>query len=245
MFVPPASDDAAARSEASAAEPPAGAAGAVLVHSEPMPEDAQTVRGYDFNRGVDFAALINSFGRTGFQASNLARAVEEVEKMRNWRLSDEPLLPDEPEHTRDRAVRAQTRCKIFLGYTSNLVSSGLRETIRFLVQHSFVDCIVTSAGGIEEDIIKCLGPTYLGDFELPGSQLRSKGLNRIGNLLVPNDNYCRFEDWVMPVLDRMLAEQNGAEKTLWTPSKVIRRLGKEIADEESIYYWAYKVRLFF
>jgi deoxyhypusine synthase len=53
------------------------------------------------------------------------------------------------------------RCKIFLAYTSNLVSSGLRETIRFLVQHRMVDVVVTTAGGIEEDIIKCLAPTMV------------------------------------------------------------------------------------
>ena len=34
-----------------------------------------------------------------------------------------------------------------------------------------------------------------------------KGLNRIGNLVVPNDNYCKFEDWVMPILDQMVEEQ--------------------------------------
>lgn len=31
---------------------------------------------------------------------------------------------------------------------------------------------------------------------------------RIGNLLVPNDNYCKFEDWLIPILDQMLLEQN-------------------------------------
>ncbi len=34
-----------------------------------------------------------------------------------------------------------------------------------------------------------------------------KGMNRIGNLVVPNDNYCKFEDWVMPILDKMVEEQ--------------------------------------
>jgi deoxyhypusine synthase len=71
-----------------------------------------------------------------------------------------------------------------------------------------VDVIVTSAGGIEEDLIKCLAPTYRGDFSLPGALLRSKGLNRIGNLLVPNDNYCKFENWIMPLFDQMLQEQS-------------------------------------
>lgn len=88
-----------------------------------------------------------------------------------------------------------------------MVSSGVRDTIRFLVEHSLVDCIVTTAGGVEEDLIKCLAPTYIGDFNLQGSVLRDRGLNRIGNLLVPNDNYCMFEDWVMPILDKMLEEQ--------------------------------------
>ena len=71
-----------------------------------------------------------------------------------------------------------------------------------------VDVIVTTAGGIEEDLIKCLAPTYRGEFSLPGALLRSKGLNRIGNLLVPNDNYCKFENWIMPLFDQMLQEQS-------------------------------------
>jgi deoxyhypusine synthase len=32
-------------------------------------------------------------------------------------------------------------------------------------------------------------------------------------------------------------------KLVWTPSSVIKRLGKEIDNEESVYYWCYKVRL--
>lgn len=133
---------------------------------------------------------------------------------------------------------------IFLGYTSNLVSSGLRETLRWLVQHKHVSAIVTTAGGVEEDFIKCLAPTYLGSFTTPGATLRQQGMNRIGNLIVPNSNYCAFEDWVVPILDKMLEEQEASKKTdepqHWTPSKVIARLGKEIDDERSVYYWAYK-----
>jgi deoxyhypusine synthase len=52
-----------------------------------------------------------------------------------------------------------TNCTIFLGYTSNMISCGMREYIRFLVQHKMVDCLVSTAGGIEEDFIKCLAPT--------------------------------------------------------------------------------------
>ena len=33
---------------------------------------------------------------------------------------------------------AASGCTIFLGFTSNLISSGVRESIRFLVQHRMV-----------------------------------------------------------------------------------------------------------
>lgn len=83
-------------------------------------------------------------------------------------------------------MRKETKCKIFLAYTSNLVSCGMREIIRFLVEHKMVDVLISSAGGIEEDFIKCLAPTYMGDFHLNGQGLRKKGMNRIGNLIIPN-----------------------------------------------------------
>jgi len=166
-------------------------------------------------------------------------------------LSEDPSYnPAEDEHSQlpkdDPAHPTNVRCTILLGYTSNLISSGLREVIHFLVKNKFVSGIVTTAGGVEEDIIKCLGPTYLGSFHLDGATLRKRGLNRIGNLIVPNDNYCKFEDWVMPILDRMRAEQDSAppesngERFAWTPSRVIERLGHEINDERSVYYWAAK-----
>ncbi|KAJ1986646.1 Deoxyhypusine synthase [Dimargaris cristalligena] len=218
---------------------PAAVADAVLVKSEAMPDSATVIKGYDFNQGVNYSALFETYLRTGFQATHLGRAIEIINKMRAWRLSDDPIGPNDTEDDRDPAFRAATKCKIFLGFTSNLISSGLRETFRYLLQHHMVDCVVTTAGGIEEDFIKCLGPTYSGSFSLPGAELRRKGLNRIGNLLVPNDNYCKFEDWVIPILDQMLEEQK-TQGTIWSPSKIIHRLGKEINNEDSVYYWAYK-----
>lgn len=65
---------------------------------------------------------------------------------------------------------------------------------------------------------QCLAPTYMGDFALKGAELRKEGLNRIGNMLVPNSNYCLFEDWLIPVFKAMMAEQEGG--TRWTPSSV-------------------------
>lgn len=214
----------------------------VFKESENLQGSCTKIEGYDFNKGVNYAELFKSMVSTGFQASNLGDAIEIVNQMLDWRLSHELPSEDCSEEERDVAYRESVTCKIFLGFTSNLVSSGVRDTVRYLVQHRMVDVVVTTAGGIEEDLIKCLAPTYKGDFSLLGAVLRSKGLNRIGNLLVPNDNYCKFENWIIPIFDQMYEEQIN-EKVLWTPSKVIARLGKEINDETSYLYWAYKNRI--
>jgi hypothetical protein len=98
-----------------------------------------------------------------------------------WSLNDEPVTEKDDEESRDPEYRKGVKCTIFLGYTSNMISSGVREIIRYLCQHKLVDVIVSSAGGIEEDFIKCFAPTYcVGDFSLDGCALRLKGQNRIG-----------------------------------------------------------------
>jgi deoxyhypusine synthase len=89
-----------------------------------------------------------------------------------------------------------------------------------------------------------MAPTFVGDFHLDGAGLRKQGLNRIGNLIIPNNNYCLFEEWVMPILDSMLEEQKrtagSKDPMIWTPQKMIARLGKEINNEDSVYYWCWK-----
>jgi deoxyhypusine synthase len=108
-----------------------------------------------------------------------------------------------------------------------------------------LDVLVTTAGGVEEDLIKVLAPTYLGEFELKGETLRKQGLNRIGNLLVPNDNYCKFEDWLMPILDAMKKEQD-EDGTQWTPSKVSRvtpKLGGFNRQSARLAYLSWKIEI--
>ncbi len=72
----------------------------------------------------------------------------------DWRLSNEAVGTSEDAKYADPLERGRERCKIFLGFTSNLISSGVREHVRYLVQHRMVDVLVTTAGGIEEDLIK-------------------------------------------------------------------------------------------
>ncbi len=174
-----------------------------------------TIRGYDFSHGIDYGKIIESFSSSGFQASNLGKAVEIINKM------------------------IEDKATIFLGYTSNIVSSGVREIIRFLVQEKKVGVCVTTGGGVEEDIIKCLGDFILGDFRAKGSDLRDRAINRIGNIFVPNSRYVAFEKFVMPVLEELYQEQKSRKKSL-TTYEIVWKLGERIANKESICYWAWK-----
>ena len=239
---------------------PSVSASAVLGESETLPESTPKCRGVDFNSLSPenmLSSIMEAFKTTGFQATNLASAVDQINQMRKWRMSDVDWKEGDDPALQPKEVRERLRARIFLAYTSNQISCGQREVLKFLVQHKMVDCIVTTAGGIEEDIMKCFQPTFMGDFKLNGRELRKKGINRIGNLLVPNKNYCEFEDWVTPLIEKMHKEQDEKwaewaremynrdkdddstlEKFVWTPSKVIHRLGKEINNEESVLYWA-------
>ena len=229
---------------------PSSVTDAVLVKSNEMPVGSQKVEELDFNklagRPITVDDLMSGMNNMGFQASSIAKAARIINDMvtftlHNWHLL-RPVLILSQRAWRDPETDDKTT--IFLGYTSNLISSGLRGTLRYLAQHKHISAIVTTAGGVEEDFIKCLGDTYMGAFSTPGAELRKNGMNRIGNLIVPNENYCKFEDWLLPILDKMLEEQEASkgteEEIYWTPSMIIHRLGKEINDERSVYYWCYK-----
>lgn len=64
-----------------------------------------------------------------------------------WRLSDEPITDDTPAAQRDPAFRASTRCRIFLGMTSNMGSAGTREQIRWGTRYCQPCCRVATGGG--------------------------------------------------------------------------------------------------
>ena len=172
------------------------------------------IKGLDFSNEVDLDKLTKSYLLTGFQATNLGRAIETVRAMR------------------------KEKATIILAFTSNMITSGLRDIITYLVRHKHVDCLVTAAGGIEEDIIKSLKPFVLGDFHVPGKVLFEKGINRTGNIFVPNDRFAYFEKFTEPLLDQMYAEQK--KGTVHSTCDLIRKLGEAINHEDSYLYWAAK-----
>ena len=170
--------------------------------------------------------IINYYERIGFQATHLGKAIEIWKKVEKKRENGEEV-------------------RVFLGYTSNIISSGVREIIAYLVKHKKVDVIVTTAGGIEEDFIKALKPFILGDWSVNDAEMRQKGINRIGNIFVPNDRYVEFEKYMIPFFERLLEIERREGRPL-TASEVIYKLGRYMDEkfgkekEKSVIYWAYK-----
>lgn len=54
---------------------------AVLVASTELPAGTPTVSGYDWNNGIDYDRLFQSYINSGFQATNFGKAIDEINKM--------------------------------------------------------------------------------------------------------------------------------------------------------------------
>lgn len=172
------------------------------------------IKGFKLDKTLTVLELLQSCKNLGFQASNVAKASELIQKMKKENVD------------------------IFLTATSNMMSSGLREIIAQLVKNKLVKAIITTTGFIEEDIIKTKNPFYLGSFEVDDSEVKSNKLNRIGNIFVPDEHYVWLEEFHNKFLQKIMQKTN-----IWSPSEYIYELGLELNDENSVLYWASKNKI--
>ncbi len=180
--------------------------------------EGKKVEGYDFRGDFSLEDLLASYGTTGFQATHFKEAVDIVKEMQ------------------------EEDAKIFLTFTSNIISSGLREIIAYLVREDFVDVVITSSGSHTEDVIKTKHPFKMGSWDADEAKLREKGINRLGNIYVESDNYVWLESW----LNNEFFPDFFKDKKMRTPTEVARELGRKIGEDEeleqkdSFIYHAYK-----
>jgi len=167
--------------------------------------DTPDVRGYDFRGEFDLGEMLEAYATTGFQASHLAEAIDILERM--------------------QAADAT----VYLTLTSNIVSSGLRETVAALVREGYVDVLITTSGSITEDVIKTAKPFKMGRWDTNEAALRERGINRLGNIFVPSDRYVWLEERLYDFFDDFFAEES-----IRTPTAFSRELGETLEDEDSI-----------
>ena len=129
------------------------------------------VKDFLYKPNMTVEECLDSFDSLGYQASELAEAKKVILKMK------------------------RSSSKIFLTFTSNMVTSGLRGFFAQLCKFKIPNVIVTTSGSIEEDIIKSLGEDFsITKFNSDDTQLHEKGENRVGNLIIRNESFMKFED---------------------------------------------------
>src|SRR3989338_5531592 len=113
------------------------------------------VKDFKWKKGIKASELVEGYGSVGFQSIELSRASDIVKKMK------------------------KSSAKIFLTFTSNMVTSGLRGFFAQMVSLEMADILVTTVGGLEEDIMKAHGEKFIiGDFNSDDVELYEKGVNR-------------------------------------------------------------------
>jgi deoxyhypusine synthase len=170
------------------------------------------VKDLKYKKDMKVKDLVNSFQNLGYQSIELNNAKEVIVKMK------------------------KESAKIFLTFTSNMVTSGLRGFFAQLISLKIPSVIVTTVGGIEEDIMKANGEQFtIASFQADDVELHEKGINRVGNLTINNESYMKFEDLILPMLDKLHQKQS-----IWTPSELLKEMGLLLNDENSILYQAAK-----
>ena len=173
---------------------------------------AKKVKDFIWTPNMTVEEMVGAFGNLGYQAIELSEAEKVVMKMK-----------------RDGA-------KIFLTFTSNMVTSGLRGFFAQLCKLQIPNILVTTSGSIEEDIMKSFGEEFeISNFHVDDTALHERGENRVGNLIIRSESYMKFEDKMNEYLTKIY------EKKKRLPvSELLKEIGLSIDDENSILYQAAK-----
>lgn len=171
------------------------------------------IEDYTFSETLSINELVLQMEKAwGFTAGKLATGVSILERMNR-----------------------EKDCVKFLSFTGNLVATGTRGAIKELVRRRLVDVLVTTCGTLDHDIARCWKNYYKGSFVMNDSKLRDEGINRLGNVLVPNDSYGTIiEEKINELLNDLW--KKGIKEL--SSSELCREIGLRICNETSILYWA-------
>jgi len=170
------------------------------------------VKDFIWKPNMRVSELVGGFENLGYQAIELAEAKKVVLKMK------------------------RSGAKIFLTFTSNMVTSGLRGFFAQLCSLKLPNILVTTSGAIEEDLMKVLGEDFeLASFYSDDTAMHERGENRVGNLLIRNESYMKFEDKMQEFLEKIYVK-----KKRIPVSELLKEIGLMLEDSNSILYQAAK-----
>lgn len=175
----------------------------------------EVVKDYEFEGDMVVDELVKQMGQAwGFTAGKLFVGVDILERMFKTK-----------------------ECVNFLSFTGNLVATGTRGVFKELVKRKLVDVVITACGTLDHDMARCWKNYYKGAFMMNDTKLHKKGINRLGNVLVPNDSYGTIIEEKMKELLESLWREGVKEIT---GSRLCREIGLRCCNESSIMYWAAK-----
>ena len=172
------------------------------------------VKDLKINKDTKITELLDQLKNIGgFTAKKLATGIEIFETMSN-----------------------DKKCIKFLSFPACIISTGIRGIIKDLVKYKLVDVIITTCGTLDHDLARTWKNYYEGSFDMDDKELYKKGINRLGNVLIPNECYGTIlEDKMQPILNEITKE-----KKSFSTKEIIWEFGKRIDNEDSILHWAYK-----
>jgi deoxyhypusine synthase len=173
------------------------------------------VKDYEFPSKISVDELVKQMENAwGFTAGKLAVGVQILETMIKTR-----------------------NCLKFLSFTGNLAATGTRGVFRELVKRKLVDVVITACGTLDHDLARCWRNYYKGSFVMDDCELHENGINRLGNVLVPNDSYGTIIEEKIQALLLALWKEGKREIS---GSQLCREIGQRCCNETSIIYWAAK-----
>ena len=179
------------------------------------------VKDIELKKGMNSNDFIKElYGSGGFTAKKVAEGVDILENM--FKEKD---------------------CLKFLSFPACIISTGTRGIIKELLKRKLFDVVITTSGTLDHDLARIWENYYHGSFMVDDRELHKKGINRLGNIFIPNECYGKIlEEKMKPILAEL-----GKVKQKWSTKEIVWEFGKKIEKEknreDSIVYWAWKNKI--
>lgn len=126
---------------------------------------------------------------------------------------------------------------IFMSFPADIMATGLRGVIREIIRRKWVDVVITTCGTLDHDLARTYKDYYMGEFNMDDVKLRDSQVHRLGNILIPFDNYGGV---IQEMMSRFFSglRNKGVEEI--STYELCSELGRFIDSESSVLTWAYR-----
>jgi deoxyhypusine synthase len=130
---------------------------------------------------------------------------------------------------------------IYLCGSGNLITSGMRRLLAYVIKNRFVDVIIMSGTVLYNDIHEILGRNHFQAHpSMNDEELDAADVMRIGDVLANREEYQEADEWIGSVINQLeLSRSYSFREFLHLTGREL----SEIAHEDGILTSAYKARI--